>query len=579
MDENETVINFGDAVKAIKTEDGNVQISGYLVRFSDEETPDLTGEYFTKNTDFGEIGKADVYFNHCIPIDYEGKKVGYTKKVTRATLDMDEVGILADAILYARNEYEKMLQGMALAGKLGWSSGTASHLVERENTGKAVQIKRWTLGADASITPTPAEPRNTVITLKSYLGEQPTEGDPEAVKAESEVGDNSTIGDVKMEKEELQALMDEVSETAALKAVEMYKESEPATKSATLIVTKDEADQPFETEGEFFMAVKAASFYPSGMDKRLLPYKALGLNEAIPSQGGFLVPEATSARLLEKVYGTGTLLSQFSRDAVSGNNMNYNVVDETSRANGSRFGGVTGYWLAEAATKTASKPAFRQLELKLKKVAAVVAATDELLEDANALESWIMRTVPNELRFMVENAIINGDGAGKPLGILPSPALISATRADVSQIDAVDIGNMWARRYAGVNDYIWLGNQGIFPQMLNLAIGNVPVFLPSGGLSGLPYTTLLGRPYFDTEYNPSIGKAGDLLLVSPSQYQMIEKASGIQAASSIHVAFLSDQSYFRFVMRIDGAPVWDTTLTGYDGITYSPYVCLTSAST
>ena len=569
MDENklseDTVIHFGGEVKALPDN----KIGGYLVTFGGV---DMVGDYFTAETDFGEYSKLPVLYHHGFD-----EKLG-SKRIGTAEIKQDEIGLWAEAQLSMRDEYEKMVYDLAKNGKLGWSSGAASHVTKRLEVEGGNIITQWYM-AEASLTPTPAEPRNSVITLKSYLGEQPTEGDPEAVKAESEVGDNSTIGDVKMEKEELQALMDEVSETAALKAVEMYKESEPATKSATLIVTKDEADQPFETEGEFFMAVKAASFYPSGMDKRLLPYKALGLNEAIPSQGGFLVPEATSARLLEKVYGTGTLLSQFSRDAVSGNNMNYNVVDETSRANGSRFGGVTGYWLAEAATKTASKPAFRQLELKLKKVAAVVAATDELLEDANALESWIMRTVPNELRFMVENAIINGDGAGKPLGILPSPALISATRADVSQIDAVDIGNMWARRYAGVNDYIWLGNQGIFPQMLNLAIGNVPVFLPSGGLSGLPYTTLLGRPYFDTEYNPSIGKAGDLLLVSPSQYQMIEKASGIQAASSIHVAFLSDQSYFRFVMRIDGAPVWDTTLTGYDGITYSPYVCLTSAST
>jgi HK97 family phage major capsid protein len=253
-------------------------------------------------------------------------------------------------------------------------------------------------------------------------------------------------------------------------------------------------------------------------------------------------------------------------------------VDESSRSDGSRYGGITGYWLAEAASKTASKPKFRQLELKLKKVAALCVATDELLEDAGALQSWIMRTVPNELRFRIEDSIINGNGVGMPLGILNSPSLVTFARVDTEEIDVVDIGNMWSRRYAGVNDYIWLGNPGIFSQLLNLVVGTTPVFLPSGGLSGLPYATLLGRPYFDTEYNPVLGDQGDLLLVSPSQYAMIEKSGGVQTASSIHVYFANDETAFRFVYRIDGCPVWASALTCNDGVTRSPFVALTSSS-
>jgi HK97 family phage major capsid protein len=318
--------------------------------------------------------------------------------------------------------------------------------------------------------------------------------------------------------------------------------------------------------------------FPSQSDPRLLPLKATGMNEAIPSQGGFLVPQTTAAGIIEKMYDTGTLLTQFPRDAVAGNGMTYNVVDETSRANGSRFGGITGYWLAEAATKTASKPAFRQLELKLKKVAAVCVATDELLEDAGALQSWLMRTVPLELKFKVEDSIINGTGAGMPYGILPSPALKTVTRINATSVTAVDVGNMWSSRYAGANDYIWVASPSIFPQLMNMSIGNFPVFVGAGGLSGLPYGSLLGRPMYETEYNPTLGEVGDLLLVSPSAYPMIEKSGGIQAASSIHVYFLQDESAFRFVYRVDGSPSWRTTLTKYDGNTVSPFVALTTST-
>jgi hypothetical protein len=47
--------------------------------------------------------------------------------------------------------------------------------------------------------------------------------------------------------------------------------------------------------------------------------------------------------------------------------------------------------MAEAASKTASKPKFNQIDLKLKKVAALCYATDELLDDAGALEAWLNR--------------------------------------------------------------------------------------------------------------------------------------------------------------------------------------------
>jgi HK97 family phage major capsid protein len=233
----------------------------------------------------------------------------------------------------------------------------------------------------------------------------------------------------------------------------------------------------------------------------------------------------------------------------------------------------------EAATKTATKPKFRQIDLKLKKVAALVYATDELLEDSTALESWITNNVPNELRFMVEDAIVNGNGVGKPLGILASGALKTvSTRVDAGEIDAVDLGNMWASRASEYNDYVWLVTPRAFPQLLNMSIGNTPVFIGAGGMSGLPYNTLLGRPMLETEYNAALGTAGDIILFSPSAYPMIEKAGGIQSASSILVYFTSDEQAFRFIYRVDGKPSWYTTRTEKDATTTSPFVVL-SAST
>jgi len=565
-----TVVTYGGVVKALPDN----KVGGYLVTFGGL---DMTGDYFDKDTDFGEYSRLPVLYHH--GFDEKMK----TRRIGTAEVKQDDLGLWAEAQLNMRDEYEKMVYEMAQNGKLGWSSGAAAHVVNKEDDEKGSHITQWYM-AEASLTPCPAEPRNSVIPLKSFISDNPATQTPED-KPEVEQSTASEAGksaEVQPHKEsnmentpELQTLLREVSESSAKEAVRLFRESEPAEKRVDIKITKDESEQPFKEAVDFFQAVKFAAIYPGEIDKRLLPLKQQGMGETVPSHGGFLVPEQVSNTILENMYATGTLLSQFKRDPVAGNSMTYNIVDEPSRQDGcGRYGGIAGYWLGEGATKTPSHPLFRQLELKLRKVVALCIATDELLEDAAVLKSWLMRTVPNELRFRVEDAIINGTGVGMPLGILPSPATIAILRTNTDAIDAIDIGEMWSRRYAGANDYIWMGNAGIFSQLLNLVVGTTPVFLSSGGLSNLPYATLLGRPYFDTEYQPALGVTGDLMLVSPSAYPMIEKAGGIQAAASISVYFTTDETAFRFVYRIDGAPSWSGAMTGNDGVTVSPFVVL-----
>ena len=45
-------IYFGGEVKAL---DDNGKVGGYLIRYGTDDDPDLTGDYFSKNTDFGEL--------------------------------------------------------------------------------------------------------------------------------------------------------------------------------------------------------------------------------------------------------------------------------------------------------------------------------------------------------------------------------------------------------------------------------------------------------------------------------------------------------------------------------------------
>lgn len=151
---------------------GHGKIGGYLVLFSDDKSPDLAGDFFAKSTQFG-VDQGDalpVYYQHGMDRTIGKRRLGKAM-VTK----IDDAGVWIEAQLMMRDEYESAIYDMVQKGKLGWSSGAASHLVERQNVGKSAMITYWQL-AEASLTPTPAEPRTSAVITKSL----PPETTPEA---------------------------------------------------------------------------------------------------------------------------------------------------------------------------------------------------------------------------------------------------------------------------------------------------------------------------------------------------------------------------------------------------------------
>lgn len=340
---------------------------------------------------------------------------------------------------------------------------------------------------------------------------------------------------------------------------------------------KDE--KRFNSFGEQLMAVYRAAAPDGKVDTRLTTRAALGLNESVPSDGGFLVQKDFVSELLKRTYETGILASRVRRIPIStnSNGLKINAVDETSRANGSRWGGVQTYWENEAEQLIASKPKFRTMDLSLKKLTGLCYATDELLQDAAALESVIMQAFAEEFGFKIDDAIINGTGSGQPLGILNSDALVKVSK-DNGQTDVITVENllnMWARLWArSRSNAVWFVNQELEPILYTLKVGDKPVYIPAGGLSEEPYATLLGRPVVPIEQCSQVGEVGDIILADMSQYVLIDKG-GINAASSIHVRFLYDENVFRFIYRVDGQPLWNKPLMPYKGSgAISPFVAL-----
>ena len=567
----DALVIFGSAVKSL----GNGKVGGYLVRFGGEQDTDLTTDYFDKLTEYGVIdgGNLPVYYDHGMNETIKNKRIG------RGKIQFQDAGLWMEAQLELRDEYEKKIYAMAEMGKLGWSSGAAGHLVEKEAKGKASYIRSWPI-AEASLTLTPAEPRNHAIPIKSLIPQ--ADGGPGPVKEEIlSIAKPEPIRGVKMEfsQEEIQKMISDAA-IAAVKVLEL----EPASKKAGVAVVEDEADRalkgnPF-TYGEFLLAVKNAATQ-GAVDKRLLPLKAAsGMNETIPSQGGYLLQPQFAQGILNKVYGPSTIMNKVRWFDLgpNSNELVVNMIDETARADGSRLGGMLGYWLAEAASKTASKPKLRQLSIKLHKVAALCYATDELLEDAVALESFLGEAAPDELRFKVEAAIYSGDGVGKPAGWMDSPSRIIVARDTTARILAADVVNMWTRLWPSLRPNAeWYVSPDADAQLYQLYL-QTGVAFPFYTFTQDGVSRLFGRPINVNEYSSTLNTAGDIALIAPNQYFGVRKG-GVQAASSIHVLFTTDESAFRYVMRVGGEDSWHSPITSYgSSTTLSDVVILGSAS-
>src|SRR5579862_996966 len=354
----------------------------------------------------------------------------------------------------------------------------------------------------------------------------------------------------------------------------------------------------FATLGEQLRAIGEA-FKPGGKTDRNLvrapgtPAREVraptGLGEVDPAAGGFLVGTQWASELVGFAYEQATLPNLCDRREMTGPIADVKVpaIDETSRADGSRWGGALGYWLAEASTINLTFPRFKLLNFDAKKLVVAIVVTNELLADAAMLEAHITRVFAAELGFKLDLALLLGDGAGKPLGMINSPCTITVpkeTGQAAATITAANIRQMWSRLPApSRRRAVWLINEDGEEQLDQLfdVVGSSGVTPPSGGALYMPAGTngnefplLKGRPVLAMEQSATLGSVGDIVLADPEHYILID--GGVTPVLSVHVEFLEDSSVWRFVLRVDGQPAFASPITPYNGSsnTRSPFVVL-----
>lgn len=311
----------------------------------------------------------------------------------------------------------------------------------------------------------------------------------------------------------------------------------------------------FKAAGEFYRAVVD---HASGKTDQRLSIRAAGAQEKIGEDGGFLVPDDFRSEIQNKVQGDESLLPRTRQFQTSSNNL----VLPTSEVAPWDGTGIQAYWEGEGGTFTDTKHKFGSMAMRLHKLTALVRVTDELLEDAPALQSYINSQAPEAILHKVNSAIISGSGAGQPLGYLNSGFTVTVAAEGGQTADTVifaNINKMLGRILPmSFAKSVWLIHPALLEQIRAMKFDltsstPIPVYMPPAGVSEAPYGTLYGRPVIPMMGGVKApGDVGDISLVDLSYFYSAVKTAGIQQAISTHVYFSTQETAFRFSMRIAG---------------------------
>ncbi len=245
--------------------------------------------------------------------------------------------------------------------------------------------------------------------------------------------------------------------------------------------------------------------------------------------------------------------------------------------------GVQAQWEGEADNLGQSKPNLKKKTVPLHKLVTLVPVTDELLEDAPAMATYINRKAPEVIDFKVGRAIYAGTGAGQPNGLVAAGGTVSVAKEGGQAADTIqreNIDKMWSRMLASHRrGAVWLANQDIEPQLQGVEFAgtnsSTPLFIPGNSIAASPHDTLKGRPIVFSQVTETLGDKGDLMLWSPRGYLAVRKAGGIKASTSIHLWFDWDMTAFKFVLRVGGQPWLSAAVSARAGsATYSTQVTL-----
>lgn len=538
----ETLVAFGNTVKAL----GDGKVGGYLVRFSTDADPDLTGEFFTAQTYFGprDGDGADTLFHHGMPVK-SGLEALADRLLKPLKTRKDEVGVWAETVLDMADEYEKTIYQLVEAGKLGWSSGAPGHMVRKLETG---EITRWPI-AEGSLTPTPAEPRNRVLSLKAL---DATPLSVEIVDSRQGAANNQevTMSEIQgaapaVETTErgvdVQAIVAEAV-TKALADFQQKLEAEPAIKSAGYAVPSVHIRKPGEKVG----AEVAFKAYLHRQDVTDPAVKAT-LNETTDAQGGYAVPTQFANEIVLPLADASFLRAAGARVIRLNGTDSFKLPSLTFSA--------AAVLKAESASYSQSEPTMGEVEFNPYKLTKLSKVTEELVADSR-FDVWTQILQPDWTQAFAaaENSYFTtGTGSSQPQGVVAGSSLgvTAASGTAITADEVIDLVHSVSYLYRQRGKFMM--HDTTLRELRQLKDGSGRyLWSVDGGLNGAPTGSLLGYPVLTNNSMATIATGEKTILFGDFSYYVIADWDGVGMQRLDELYAGTGEVGFRGYRRVDG---------------------------
>ena len=153
------------------------------------------------------------------------------------------------------------------------------------------------------------------------------------------------------------------------------------------------------------------------------------LQEGVDADGGYLVPEEYDSRLIDTLSEENIMRKLATTITTSGEHKINIAATKPAAA-----------WIEEGGAISFGDATFKQILLDAHKLHVAIKVTEELLYDnAFNLENYILDQFGKALANAEEDAFLNGDGVGKPLGLLAAAGGAEVTDTLTAAIKADDM--------------------------------------------------------------------------------------------------------------------------------------------
>ena len=288
-----------------------------------------------------------------------------------------------------------------------------------------------------------------------------------------------------------------------------------------------------------------SNFWNVMRSKAPMPQVVNALQVGVDSEGGYLVPDEYERTLVEALEEENIFRKLARIINTSSGERKIPVVASKGTAN----------WIDEEGPYEESDDTFAQVTIGANKLGTTIKVSEELINDSVFdLEAYIAREFARRIGAREEDSFFNGDGVGKPLGILAETggAEVGVTAASATAITADELMDLFYSLKAPYRkNAVWVMNDATVKAVRKLKDQTGQYLWQPALTAGTP-DTLLGRPVYTSAYMPAVAAGAKSIAFGDFKYYWIADRQGRSFKRLNELYAATGQIGFVGSQRVDG---------------------------